>query len=501
MHAVARHSIVNLTGLGLSGLIGLAVVGLVVNAYGLAAYGMLILVRLFLPGQLVSLFDCGMPETVTRATARGLASGQMAQTIQLFLAAGIVMIVLGTLMALPLVLLPERVAHLILGLDSSDAAFLSSVLIAHGLALPLLMAGDVAGSALKGQEDFVRLRFIQVATSLGYGLTALLLILVDGGLIAIALAYLAWQLVQAAMQIAYCMNGLDWPSHRGLRPSFSLLWAERLYLRALIVRRIGSVTLTMLPRLVLSQLLGAAAVGLFEAVLRVPRFLQSLTSVTNTSVMPVVVRLDTSGAAGEVTRLAIDGPRLLLALASALCLPFIALSKPFLELWMSAEVAAYWPWFAVLCALPFVNATAGFWWAMGKAELRTLQQQNLVGWVQIAIFYSVALPLVANLQTAAFWLALLASSSFTIPALLAIKARRYDLPPLRLAAPIMAVLAASAPAALVGFALSQWVVLDDWFRLTSAATLIGTVQVALLAVFIVRPEERRSLTPWLRRGC
>ncbi len=484
--------------LGLSGVINLAVVGLVVNQYGLAVYGTLLLLRLFMPGQLISLFDFGLPEAVTRGTARGLASDQGRQAMSLYLTAICFMMAISLLLALPLVLFPAGTGGLILALDPAETALLAPALLAHGLALPLLVAGDLSGSALKGQEAFKGLRWTDMSTAIAYGITALCLVTWDAGPLSIALAYLGWQGVKSLLWIWLSLRGFARHGHSSLKLDFSLIWFERAYLRALILQRINASATTQLPRIVMAQALGSAAVGLFEAIMRVPRFLKSLTTVTTSVVMPVVARLNATGSTAELERLAVAGPRLLLAFASLISLPFICLAQPFIALWMGPEVGPYWPWFAVLCILPLTAATAGFWNAMGKAELKTLRRQNVVGWAQAALFFAIALPLMGSLQTVAFWLALLCSSALTIPALIAIMARRYGLSPLSLAAPIASVLVASLPAAAAGAALAHWVALDDWLHLVPALGVVALVQALMLALFVVQPEERRSLLRFKR---
>ena len=492
MHAIARHSIVNLIAYTLSRLIGLAIIGLVVGEYGLAAFGLIMLVRLFLPGQLFMIFQLALPEVVTRSTTQGLVRDQAAEATRIYLAAQIVAFGIGTLLALPLIVAPETVAVLLFNLDVAYAAELAPAVIAHGAALPLLFAGGIAGARLKGREAFHDLRTVDVATTLLYGLAALLLIRLDVSVVAIALAYLGSQALKAFITLLLARAGFGRHGQL-LRPDFRSLFADKAYHRALIVRHLGSMATSQLPRLLISYVLGPSAVGLFEAVLRLPRFLKSVVALCHVGVMPVVVRLNLAGRKEELAIIAVQGPRILLAMASLAVLPTACLARPLLTLWLGPELEPYWPWLAALCVLPLMSATAGFWNAMGKAEAPIVRKQNRVALVQGLLTAAVALPLLGTLGAAAFWLGAICGMAYAAPMFMMVNARRFEVPAVRLALPLLWVVLASLPAAAAGVALQLWLPLDNWPRLLAAFALVSAVQAAMLACFIVRPEERRTL--------
>lgn len=499
MHAIARHSILNFLAFGLSRVLALVIVGLVVEEYGLAVFGLLMLVRTFLPGTLLGVFDFGLPAIVTRATARDLASGKPAEAFHTALAAAVLLAGMGLLLGLPLILAPQDMARIFFNLDAEHSAMLAPAVIAHGAALPLLFAGAVAEGALRGQENFKALSATDVAATLLYGIAAVVLIRYQAAAITIALAFLGELCLRAVVLLIAAWRGYRRVERPAARPSFRLLFLERAYLRAVVGRRVGGTLAAQLPKLAISYLLGPAAVGLFEAVLRVPRFLKSIISLINSAVMPVVVRMSSGGNKAELSQLAVHGPRLVLAVASLLTLPTICLAQPFLSLWLGPEVVPYWPWFAALCGLPLFSATAGFWTAMGRAELAFLRKSSVIAMIQGAIVIAVALPLIDTLGVPAVWLALLCSLLFAVPAVLRLNSRRWEVSIGRLAMPVLAVLGTSLPAATLGAALAYWVDLGSWPRLISAFAAISALQALMLALLIVRPEERRSLLRF-RRG-
>jgi len=493
MHSIARHSIVNLVAFGLSSLINLAVIGLIVGQYGLAAYGLLMLARLFLPSQLLGIFDLGLPETLTRATARDKASDKPEMAVRLYLATLVIALGTSLLVALPLVLASQAVGSFVLDLDPADAALLAPVLLAKGLAQPLLFTGQMAEAALRGQERFGRLRSVEVLAALLFGLTALLLVHLEASIVAIAYAYLGSEVLRAAVFLLQASRGFGAGAWRGARPDFRYLLAQRRYVGAMISKSFTTMIIMRGPSLVLVHMLGPAAVGLYEAVLRIPRFLKTVVTMCNNVVLPVVARIKVVSGLGEVTRLATEGPRILLAFSSLATLPAICLSQPLLALWLGPEVAREWGWFAALCTLPLIGATSGFWNAMAKVETATLVKQTRLSWAQVVVLYGVALPLVAPLGAAAFWLGTLASNNLAVPAQIAINARRYGVPMMRLAAPVLWVLAASLPATALGVALVLWTDLSSWPRLAAAFAAIAAVQAVSLALVVLRAEERQRL--------
>lgn len=501
MHSIARHSVVNLLAFGLSSLINLAVIGLIVGQYGLAAYGLLMLARLFLPAQLLGVFDLGLPETLTRATARDIASGKPESAVRLYLATQVVALATGILVALPLVLATAAVAGFVLDLNDADTALLVPVLIAQGLAQPLLFTGQMAESVLRGQERFGRLRTVEVAMALVFGLVALLLVHLDAGIVAIAYAFLGAEALSAAIFLWLSFAGFGAGAWRGARPDFRYLFQQRRYIGAMISKSFTSMIIMRGPSIVLVQMLGPAAVGLFEAVQRIPRFLKTVITMCNNVVLPVVARIKVESGLGEVTRLATEGPRVLFALATLATLPAICVAEPLLRLWLGTEIAQYWPWFAALCALPLIGATSGFWNAMAKVETSTLVKQTRLSWVQTAVLFAVAVPLVHPLGAAAFWLGTLASHCIGVPAQIAINARRYGVSKMHLAKPVLTVIAASLPATALGVALVLWTDLGTWPRLIAAFAAIAVVQAISLALLVLRSDERRLLLrAGLRRG-
>ena len=498
MHVIARHSVVNFLAFGLTRLMGLVLVGFIVDEYGLAIFGLLMLVRSFMPGTLFSVLDCGLPDFVTRSAPRDLESGKNAEALGTATASALVLGCIGLLLAVPLVVAPDFSARLFFGLDPEHRALLAPAIVAHGLVLPLLFVGVIAEGALRGQEAFKALRLVDVCATLLYSAVALALIYVHASPVDLALAFLGSHVLRATATIAIAARGYRAPSSRAFRPNFRLLYEERAYLRAVVGRRIGGRFASQLPRLVISHVLGPAATGLFEAILRLPVFLRSLITLVNSAVMPVVVRMNASGGKAELSELAVQGPRLLLAFASLTSLPTICLARPLLHLWLGTEVEPYWPWFAALCALPLFSASVGFWNAMGRAELDFLRKASVIAVIQTAIVVAVAAPLLTTLQVPAIWLGMFCSLLYAAPAYLLLNARKWSLSPWRLAFPVAAVLAASIPAAAFGAALVHWVDLDSWPRLISAFAAISVVQVLMLAIFIVRPAERRSLLRFRR---
>ena len=493
MHAIARHSIVNLITFGLSRVIGLVLVGLIVAEYGLAVFGLLMLVRTFMPGTLFAIFDFGLPDIVARATARDLASGKRQEALRTALAAMLLQAGIGFLLAVPLVVAPTFVAQVLLAMDAQQSAMLAAAIVAHGIALPLLFAAGVAYGSLRGQERFKNLSITDVGSTLAYGLVSLVLIHYHASALYIAYAFLGSHVLRSLQMLWAASRGLRPFSWRDVRPDFPLLFAERAYLRAVVGRRVGGRLAGQLPRLVIAHILGAAAVGLFDAILRLPRFLKSMISMINSVVMPVVVRMSAKGDKDQLAQLAIDGPRLLLALASLISLPVICLAKPLLHVWLGAEVEPYWPWFSVLCALPLLSATAGFWNAMGRAELAFLRKSSVISIWRAAITIVVALPLLTVMGVEAVWLGLLCSMLYATPAVLRLNARRYGIPVMRLVEPVFTVFGASLPAAAVGTAIVTLVDIDDWPRLLAGFATVSAVQALMLTLFIVRPAERRSL--------
>jgi O-antigen/teichoic acid export membrane protein len=164
------------------------------------------------------------------------------------------------------------------------------------------------------------------------------------------------------------------------------------------------------PTLLIGVLVGPAAVGIYDAILRLPRFVKAALSIMSTTLMPAAMRLD---AAGDQERLQAIG-RVITSLLPALIFPPLAILAVFsgdlLKLWLGGDFVSYAPWLAACMIVPALNTIVSFQNSTLLNRAEYLRQNNLIAFVQTAVQMALSLALVRWLAQNAFILGQVAAT-------------------------------------------------------------------------------------------
>lgn len=482
----------------ISGLLGILVVPVIVKTWGLAAFGLIVLARLFIPQGFLGIADLGASEITTQAVARARVNGDWAAASQrvgfMFVtASGIGLLVgLSLYFSVPLW---TRLFHV----DAAHAAPFGHIIAVTAGAALFLFPALVAEGIVKGFERFAVLRVFEVCSTLTYVVGALTAAYLGTSFAVVAFMFLA---TVVGRFVLLGILAVAIARRHGLQLRFP---AEAKARREMVryawimtqARAIGTIQNQSMPPLI-GILFGPSATALYDLLVRLPRFAKLSLAVLNTSLLPVSARIDEHGAEDRMRRLG----RVALVLLPAVTVPPLfgaaLLSKPIATLWIGPDLAALWPWMAIMFGVPMAAQYVGFGAVMMLARPEVQARLNRVAMLQIAAMAAVVLAFMGTLEERAFILAQILAAVVFLPAQLSILAREFGLRrsvPARTLAMQLAIMA--LPAALALLALRT-------FHLANALEIILSLALWCAAVwsleyaFLLAPDSRSELARMAR---
>jgi len=381
--------------------IGLVLVPLLVHAYGLAGYGVATLARLFLPTAAFGLFDFGFGELATQAVASARADGDWAccgrrlrlgliwaATIGAF--SGAVMIGLAWW-------LPGWMK-----VDDSSQAGLSLVLAVTGALSPLLFASLVFEGSIKGFENYVAQRRLEVLSTMAYAASAVACVHAGLGVLWVCAAQLAALALRALLAFATAKRALRTHQVRLLRwtPDDRAWYRRRVNVMA-ANKALGACQ-TQLAPLLLGFLLGPASVGAFDVLSRLPRVAKSILGLLSSTLLPVASRLETASDAQGMRRLSHTGMLLVGLAALPLLAAAMVFSEPTLRLWLGPTLSGRWVWQSLMYLVPAFTVLVGFGATALMVRPHAIAAMNRLIALQLVIQFAVAFTALSSLQERAF---------------------------------------------------------------------------------------------------
>jgi O-antigen/teichoic acid export membrane protein len=353
-------------------------------------YGLLVLVRLLLPTGALAFFDLGNSEVASYAVARAQHNGDWQACGRLLSGLLRVDLVVGLVAAAFIFMLAPTLVRLF-GVGETERDDFLVIINTTAMALPVLLTALAAEGVLRGFEAFRVLRTIDLTTTFIFAGMTYLVVLSGLGFAWVGIAYVVYSLLRAGA-VLVC-------AHRLLRQErFSLFagplseeWRDiRIRCLPLGANRLIGVGQAHASPLLIGALLGPAAVGLFDLIARIPRFLKIVTGVLNTAVLPLVLRLDQMKDRESLRRLFDIGLLGVLCLVAPLIFWCIAFSEAILRLWVSGNFASLWPWQALMLLWPLINVITSFTCGslLGRPEFVRTLNWVVLGQVSAQIVFS-----------------------------------------------------------------------------------------------------------------
>jgi len=384
-----------------SGAIALALVPILVGAYGLYAFGLLMLARSFLPTGALAALDLGVSEVATQTVARARVNGnwdEAAARLRIVLTIALGVALLG---GLGIFALGTWVESWMDVRDEYEQSFIALIQLTGG-ALFLLFPALVADGVLKGFEAYGPLRATELIGTLVYAVVALVAVHRGLAFDTVGQAFLGGILLRFAVQSALAVSLLR--RHGAWRWQMtSGYWRTTIALCWLMMRgKLLGVMQTQAPQLLIGSMIGAAAVGVYDIIMRLPRFAKSVLGLLNALVLPLATRLDETDEVAGQRRLGSVGLLLVPAIAVPLLAVGVIFSEPLLRYWMGAEFASLWLWQSVAFAIPVASSIVG----AGSVALLAKHDaaRRLLGYtaLQVLAQYAVAFSLFAWLDERSF---------------------------------------------------------------------------------------------------
>lgn len=384
-----------------TGVVGLLLVPVLVTRYGLSGFGLIVMTRMFLPTTTLAALDFGVGEYATQAVAMARQSSRRGECGTPLRSALSFAVAVGLATGACLYLASASLSEWLSVPPGQQAAFVG-VLRWTAVSMPVLFASLVFEGIVKGMENFTMQRLGEVIATLLYAGLALGAVWLEWSFDAVCYALLVSLWVRALLALLVSVLSLrSWElrferlSHEG-KADFTT--RARLMLGN---KSLGVLQAHGAPMLI-SLMLGPAALGVYDALTRLPRFAKSVLGLLSSTVLPVAARMESGSDAKGLRRLGQTGT----LMAGLVALPPIAaamvFSQPILTLWLGPSLAYLWQWQALMFVLPAVSVLIGFGGAALIVRPQAFAAMNkLVIW-QIAIQFAVSLALVHRFDEKSF---------------------------------------------------------------------------------------------------
>lgn len=477
-------------------LIGLLLAPILIGAYGLSGYGQIILARIFLPSAAFGFLDLGVGETATRVTATARADNDWQQASQCLTFLALLSLSVSVVVAIPVAAFCWHLADWF-SIKSEQAAGFVDVLRMTAILLPLLFASLIAEGIIKGFEKFAQLRFCELVSALLYGGLTLWHVSVGGNANDVALGFLVGLLARAllAMVLAlrlcrlHSLKAAGWDNYTR---SQMLAWS-----RAMLVNKILGTLQTQAASPLLGLCAGPVAVGLFDAIVRLPRFAKSIYGLTASTVLPLAVRFQTKAATSEASKLGYVGTLGSFVLFAPVTVMAMSFAQPILLYWLGPDVSSHWPWLSMMLIIPLLNATISLGGNMLMADYGAAKKLNRLSLIQVFIQITLSLLLLPQFTPWSFVIGQVVSMILVFPAQFNLIGRHLVLDRSLTLWLVLTLLAST----IMATGLRSLVAVSNPVQLLLLITLASSVGTSILTMVIIPNRLWRNLIHkiWSRR--
>jgi O-antigen/teichoic acid export membrane protein len=352
-----QNTAISAVAYALAGVLGLFAVGLIAKSYGLAVLGLIVLVRSFLPTGFLALFDLGVSETTTQAIARGRVGdwGIASEKVSLLT---VIAAAMGLVSGVALWIAAATLAAIFKVAPDQAAAFVA-VLKVTALVLPIAFLGLVAEGALKGFEQYGWLRLTEVGSNVLYVAAVYALTWRGAPFEWIAYSYLAVAVAKYLVLVGVACRAA-YPTSLRRCPWTAVSRQDVLHRCWLMLnnRITGTLQQPLVP-LAIGALYGPAAVGIYDLITRLPRFLKTTMGPLYSAILPISTHIDEATDTRRLQMLGRNG----LVLPGAVIVPVLIVASLFseeiLKVWVGPQHADQWPWLALSMLTPAITVMLG----------------------------------------------------------------------------------------------------------------------------------------------
>src|SRR5207244_5302895 len=207
------------------------------------------------------------------------------------------------------------------------------------LLLPLLVPGFLLTAALSGIGHFRILRMTDVAAYLLYFIASAAAVWASKPVVYVLVALLCADALRATALFFHARRAALIRFALVLRPDLGWLRGQGREFMVLSTAGVLGYTRKHLAGATMPILFGTGALGLYDAVERVPRAMKSLLGLVNATVLPHAIRLDVAADTGKLRSLLVRGTRLTLLGTLPIAAAAMLYAAPIVGLWLGADLA------------------------------------------------------------------------------------------------------------------------------------------------------------------
>jgi len=358
---VARNTVINVAGGGVSILVTLATVPAYLSVIGLERYGVLALAWMLLG--YFGLFSFGLGRATSHKIAQ-LANASPSERNEVFWAALWLNMLFGLLGAVLLLPVGYFAFDMISDLTSPMSMEARQVLPWIAISVPVATVSGVFVGALQGRERFVEINVIGSAGSVLMSVLPLIVALFHGPELKwLVAASLASRVLTSAL-LFYCCR-FSVPALRPCLPRLALSRELLSFGGWITVANVVTPLLATFDRFIIASTIGAAAVSQYIIPFNLLSRIWILPDGLTNTLFP---KFSLSGGGSQTAVLKLKSMRALMLVLTPLVLVGISAIEPFLILWVGFNVSTYSApvahmlffgfWINSLARLPYVSLQA-----------------------------------------------------------------------------------------------------------------------------------------------
>lgn len=493
MPSLVKNTYYNIGAFGINALVGICTIPFLVKAYGVEGYGLIVLARLLLPSGLLGLLECGLPEMTTRYVASALARGKPLEARRNLTANMIVICVIGLVCMTVLLGLAELITTVFLKIPPEYFPSFQSILIISALSLPLHFSSSVLRGAIEGIERFDLVRSAEVISNMIYFAAVLVLTGMNAGYEVVAIAYVVIWNLRAVIYLAFISFGRP----RELGFTTDSVWSNaRPMMRhawSLFYSKLYATLLNFGPSVVLAVSSGAATVGSYDIVMRIPKLMKTVSGMFNGALLPYISRLDAINDSEKTKQIIYVGSYVVMGLIIPLSAAVIAFSGEIVVIWLGLHEPSLPIWLSVAMTWPMMLATFSIGSSILVARHGAVKTLNRINLLNLCFYFGVAFFLLQFLAWHAFVIALVCSSALTLTQYWRAISLEYQMSLRPLAVFAFRLLVCCSAAVLIKFCLLYFLPIDGTWNIVIFAIFWSTGLVGVVLLIVLKENEKKLL--------
>lgn len=393
------NSIISGLYFGFSGLLGIIFVPLLILEYGTYGFGLIVLIRSFLPTGTLGLLDFGINEISTNNVSIGVASNNWAVANARIIVLSISAIFLGMIAAVLLFSYSNTVTEF-LNVKPEDHDLYNFALELAAIVLPILFVSLVFEGVIKGFENFSALRAVEAFWLLIHSGLVLIFLRNDMGFQYVIYSLLGCLTLKSCFMISIALYLLPRATPNFQRKETFHFLRERAAI--FFTARLLSAFQHQAPPILIGIVFGPGPVGIYDALLKIPRFLKSACGILVSVIIPKATQLDATNNKSGINALS---QFLVGILPISLVVPFLSLaifSKDIVNLWLGQNFIEHSIWLALYLVVPLTNTFVGFQNSVLINRPDYLRKNNFISGAVVVVQYAISFAFIRYLDHFAF---------------------------------------------------------------------------------------------------